>query len=602
MKLPLIGWKLSRRQWLALSGGAVAAENAALAQNPAAAGAAPAQAAAPPVLLRAMLDELGRTRQLRLVSRDPVYYVEYALDDADSYTVSATLGGLLGERRNRFRLPRVTLRLGAPTFDNGNYVLSDYYFGSRFDPEQFSLDDDYNTLRQGWWLATDRAFKGAQEAIGRKRAALQNVTQNEKLPDFSAVQPQRLFEQTKRIKLDEVVWRNRVVALSAIFKRYPEALESTVDFDFTQSAAYFVNTEGTAVIVADNLAYARVRASGQAPDGMRLRDHAVIPAVDPAQLPAELDLQRAVTNVAENIKALTAAPLGANYTGPVMFEGTAAAQLFAELLSAALPAQRKPVGEPGRPVPFQPSPFEGKIGSRVLPTSFTVADDPTQKVWRGRPLLGAYAVDSEGVAAQAVTVIEKGVLKSILSTRQPARDAAASNGHARLPGSFGAKSAAISNLFVKCAEPVPAAELKTQLLKQVADRGKPYGFIIRKMDFPSSASIAEVRRLAAGSSDRPISLPLLAYRVYPDSREELVRGLRFRGVSVRSLKEILAASDTETAFDFLGNGAPFSLMGAGGFVYLSTVVAPSVLFEELELEVATDDLPRLPVVPPPPTA
>jgi hypothetical protein len=260
------------------------------------------------------------------------------------------------------------------------------------------------------------------------------------------------------------------------------------------------------------------------------------------------------------------------------------------------------VGEPGRPVPFQSSPFEGKIGSRVLPTSFTVADDPTQKVWRGRPLLGTYAIDSEGVAAQAVTVIEKGVLKSILSTRQPARDSAASNGHARLPGAFGAKTAAISNLFVKCAEPVPAAELKTQLLKQVADRGKPYGVIVRKMDFPSSASIAEVRRLAAGSSDRPVSLPLLAYRVYPDGREELVRGLRFRGLGVRTLKEILSASDTETAFDFLGNGAPFSLMGAGGFVYLSTVVAPSVLFEELEMEVATDDLPRLPVVPPPPTA
>ncbi len=602
MTLPLNFWKLSRRRWLALLGGTVAAESAGLAQNIPAAGQPQGPGTAPPLLLRTMLDELSRVRQLRLVSRDQVYFVEYALDDADSYTVSATLGGLLGERRNRFRLPRVTLRLGGPDFDNGNYILSDYYFGSRFDPEQFPLDDDYNALRQGWWLATDRAFKGALEAIGRKRAALQNVTQNEKLPDFSAAPPQRLFEPPRRIKVDEAIWRNRVVSLSGIFKRYPEALESTVDFDFTQSTAYLLNTEGTGVITADNLAYARVRASGQAPDGMRVRDHAVIPALDPAQLPADLDLQRTVTSVAENIKALTAAPLGANYTGPVMFEDTAAAQLFAELLSAALPAQRKPVGEPGRPVPFQASPFEGKIGSRVLPTSFTVADDPTQKVWRGRPLLGTYAIDSEGVAAQAVTVIEKGVLKSILSTRQPARDAAASNGHARLPGAFGAKTAAISNLFVKCAEPVPAAELKTQLLKQVADRGKPYGVIVRKMDFPSSASIAEVRRLAAGSSDRPVSLPLLAYRVYPDGREELVRGLRFRGLGVRTLKEILSASDTETAFDFMGNGAPFSLMGAGGFVYLSTVVAPSVLFEELEMEVATDDLPRLPVVPPPPTA
>ena len=40
---------------------------------------------------------------------------------------------------------------------------------------------------------------------------------------------------------------------------------------------------------------------------------------------------------------------------------------------------------------------------------------------------------------------------------------------------------------------------------------------------------------------RPVSPPVLVYRVYPDGREELVRGLRFRGVSTRSLRDILAA-------------------------------------------------------------
>jgi hypothetical protein len=52
-------------------------------------------------------------------------------------------------------------------------------------------------------------------------------------------------------------------------------------------------------------------------------------------------------------------------------------------------------------------------------------------------------------------------------------------------------------------------------------------------------------------------------------------------------------------FDYLDNGAPLALSGAGNYVVGCSVVAPSVLFEELELEPATEDLPKPPVVPPP---
>ncbi len=40
----------------------------------------------------------------------------------------------------------------------------------------------------------------------------------------------------------------------------------------------------------------------------------------------------------------------------------------------------------------------------------------------------------------------------------------------------------------------------------------------------------------ASGGTRPVTLPLLVYRLYPDGREELVRGLQFHGVSTRSLQ------------------------------------------------------------------
>jgi hypothetical protein len=125
------------------------------------------------------------------------------------------------------------------------------------------------------------------------------------------------------------------------------------------------------------------------------------------------------------------------------------------------------------------------------------------------------------------------------------------------------------------------------------------------MDYPSSASFAELQRYVgsfaqSGSTTRPVSLPAMVYRVYPDGREELVRGLRLRNFSVRSFRDIVAASSDPVAYDYVANSAPFSLMGAGGYIVPVTVVAPGLLFDELDLDRPQEERPLLPIVPPPP--
>jgi hypothetical protein len=276
--------------------------------------------------------------------------------------------------------------------------------------------------------------------------------------------------------------------------------------------------------------------------------------------------------------------------------------LFAEVLGRNLTPTRRPVMEPGRPGPPPTSELEGRFGARILPEWMTVVDDPTQTEWRGRPLFGHYEVDREGVIPKPLTVVDKGVLKAFLLTRQPVRGFEGSNGRARLPGNFGADKALITNLFVSAGETTPLAELRRKMLDICRQRDKPYGLIVRKMDFPSSASFDEVRRIlmqAGQSGSRPVSMPLLVYRLYADGREELVRGLRFRGLNTRSLKDILAAGDDSTVFEYLDNGVPFALIGAGSYVEEACVVAPSVLIDDLEVQKADDELPKLPVVPAP---
>ena len=556
-------------------------------------------------VLKAMQDEMRRVKVLAVLEKP--YYTEYQIEDVEAFTASATLGALLGASQNRFRIPQIAVRVGDYSFDNTNHVYSSFYTGVRYDPSQWPLDGRYDVLRHYLWLGTDRAYKTAIEGISRKRASLKNAAQDpeDDLPDFSKAEPVSIVEPVTRLAIDPAAWTRRAKALSAVFRSYPEIMDSSVEANASQGTSYFVNSEGAVQRTPDGLYEVRARAVAQSADGAILRNAIVFAAQEAVAMPSDDEMGRGVAQVASELRALAAAPPGESYSGPMLFEGKAAAQLLAQLLGENLRASRRPIADPGRPAPYTPGEFESKIGSRILPEWIDVVDDPTQRNWRGRELLGYYETDMEGIPPKPVAVVEKGVLKSFLTTREPVKGFSQTNGHARLPGMFGDRSAAIGNLFVHASQAKPMPALKAQLIEMCKRSGKPYGILVRKLDYPSSMSVDELRAAAAsmmqsGSGARPVSPPLLVYRVYPDGREELVRGLRFRGLSARTLRDIIAAGDDDFVFDFINNGAPFALLGAGGYVAPTTVVAPSLLFEEVELERPQEDRSKPPLVPAPP--
>jgi hypothetical protein len=185
------------------------------------------------VLLRAMRDELERSRQLRVVGAggdDLPYFISYTVSDQDDFSVAATLGAITSVNQSRYRIPSIEVRVGGYAFDNTGHVYSGYYSGSRFDNSPWPLDDDYQALREALWLATDHAYKAAVESIARKRAALNSVAESpEKLPDYSKADPVAGLQKIPPRKTDYAEWRTRIAKLSAIFKTYPEILASGVE-------------------------------------------------------------------------------------------------------------------------------------------------------------------------------------------------------------------------------------------------------------------------------------------------------------------------------------------------------------------------------------
>lgn len=548
-------------------------------------------------VLDAMQAEMKRSMTLTLNQLDKPYYLSYTVDDEHAWSVAATLGGLISSNVSNYRIPRLRMRVGDYNFDNTNWTGANAQ-GPRYDLRSFPIEDENPlVLRQFLWLATDSAFKGSLQSIARKRAALRNVTVSDELPDFAPAKPFVEVRDYAPVKFDDQTWAERIRQISAVFSEFPALRNSGVELSAVDSLHRFVNSEGTEVRLQEATGGIEMQATAQAADGMIVRDLETFYTRDIAHMFPEEEVKKAARAMSEQVLKIAAAPMGDNYTGPILFEGGASPQLLAELLGRNLYISRKPIAAPGGNPQANTTELEGRRGVRIMPEFFDVVDDPT------RPLFGHEEVDEEGVAEKPLSLVEKGVLKDFLRTRQPVRGYDESNGRARLAGSYGADTPVPTNLIITARETSSIADLKKKLLDLIQQRGLPYGMIVRKLDFPSSASIDEARKIlaasSAGGSSRPVSIPLYAYRLYPDGHEELVRGERFRSVNARSLKDILAAGDDSTTFNYLDNGAPFALLGYGSGAAEVTVVAPSVLIDDLELAKVDDELPKLPIVPAP---
>ncbi|MCZ2156930.1 MAG: hypothetical protein LC114_24040 [Bryobacterales bacterium] len=569
---------------------------------------ASAQVILPPAVktdanLRAMADELNRSRELRMMAGTPLYYLNYRFARGDGFLVSYTLGALVRKVENRMRLPEVRARVGSRENDDSNFILSGIYQGTVYDARLLPIEPDYSLMRRDWWLLSDMAFKSSVQSFNLKKASMQNLRETVDLPDFTAAPSTVLVIPGEAATFDKSRWEQTARSLSELFLQYPSILDSQVQFGYSRGIEHQLNTEGTVVRRPFSIAFLRVVARAQAPGGSELWDGLEFLGFKDSDFPSEQALKDALLKLADGIVARQAAPAGKAYTGPILFEGVAAPQLVAQLIGRQLWVPRKPVSVPNRPLNWPRLELEGRLGSRIISESLTVRDEPAATTFEGKPLLGTTLIDLEGVKPEPLTVIREGRLEAMFHTRTPSAPGETSNGRARLRGLFGAERGAATNLFIESSHPVPEIDLRSKLIEMINAANKPYGIIIRKLDFPSGGDQNLLRGIFSGAATNtgkvPVSLPLMVYRLYPDGHEELIRDVNFREMEIRALRDVVAG-DTPHVFHFLENGAPFAPIGVGTYVAETSVICPSLLLEEAELEPVRVETRTEPVVDPPP--
>ena len=516
-------------------------------------------------VLKAMLEELDRSsRQLQLQNMQKPFFIQYALDDVDTYDAYIFYGALSVQREQRRRVVRVIVRIGDYKTDS-----SPANQGDEGALQIAAVDDDPAALRFALWAATDLAYKSALNGYTQKQAALKAVQTPPGADDFSREKPVVSIGPRVAFNLDRKLWIDRVSAATALDSAGAGAGNVPIEELHGGVSArvlnrYLLNSEGTIVRKGTSEYSAVVTAATQASDGMRLERSYATSAPVADQLDSADKFRAGVMGILSSLHDLASAPVvPGEYHGPVLFSGDASSDIFARLFAPSVAAFRPDLGIAER----TRGPYSSGYQTRVLPEFFTVVDDPTQATFDGKGLLGSYAIDDDGVPASDVTLIDQGKLVNYVIGRQPVRDLPASNGHGRASaGGWARPDAAV--LHVEPKNPVSAEALNQKLLAMGKDQG--------------------LSAVYAVDTFGPNLTPRLLYKVdVVTGKRELVRGGALSDLDQRTLRSgIRAAGDQTDVHNIFGDPA-------------TTVLAPPLLIDDITIKRAEQRNDKLPYYPPP---
>lgn len=551
------------------------------------------------VLMKALVDEIDRSMDLRMEDLEKPYFIQYTVGDTLVYQLSARYGALTASDRERSRDLHSYVRVGSYELDNTNFTGESGGFfpfsrGARGGRTSLPLDDDYKAIRQAVWWVTDWEYKDAVETLTKKRAYMRDKNLQDRAPDYSMAPVVDYMEPTAKLVFDKGAWEENLKKISAHFKKYPQVQDSQVRLIAGAGNTYVINSEGTRVRTADNVTLLTVSAEVQAEDGMEVSDSILYCTESPQELPALERVLEEIDKMVNNLIGVMNAPVLESYTGPVLFDGVASPQLFREMLSEGVAGAAEPVGTQ-RALFEGPGSLEKKLDQRLLPESFRVFDDPTLKKVGDSPLLGHYRFDDEGVKAERVELVSEGVIKNMVMSRTPTKKFSSTNGHGRRALRGGEIRAAIGSLFIEDEKGVSSQELKEALIEEAKDQNLEYGLRISKVRSASVASsqsdlLSFILGMQRSGGRQKLGDPVQIYKVYvSDGREEMVRGCEFSEVKLRDLRDIAAAGKTATVYNYIG-------IGMGGATPATSVIAPPVLFEDLELAKIVQEYPKRPLL------
>jgi predicted Zn-dependent protease len=510
---------------------------------------------------------------------EPAYYLGYQVEEQQIFNLEAEGGALTVDSEDMQRNLDVDLRVGTPQLDNTHPMADDT--NSLNAPLTrrgvIAFGDDKEALAHQIWLETDRRYHEATSALDYVKQDQATLGKHGSDADFSSEPAEVYVEAPAKLEFDKAQWIERLKRCSAkALSPKGSATRGTCGVVFQLNTTYFVNSEGAQIQQSWTNAQLSVSVGVKADDGMNLSRLEQRFGRTPADLPGDAEVDKMIATVTTDLDSLHDAPLAEPYVGPAILEGRAAGVFFHEVFGHRIEGHRQKDTTSGQT-------FSSYVGKDIAPEWLSVYDDPQVETLNGLQLNGFYRFDDEGVRAQHVPLIDHGKLVGFEMGRNPIKGFAHSNGHGRhSPGL--PPVARQGNLIVEASRTVEPAELEKMLIEEVKKQHRPYGMIFTDISggFTNTSAFAPQAFKVN---------PVMAYRLYPNGKRELVRGIDIGGTPLIALQSIRAASRTIESF----NG----VCGAeSGWVPVSAS-APSLLLEKLEVEKGFIPPDRPPVLQPP---
>jgi predicted Zn-dependent protease len=538
------------------------------------------KAVASPVLA-AMKTEL--TRSFEALKKQPVapYFLCYEITETRTVRIGASFGALKSSDVYSNRRLDIDLRVGDYALDNTHPLRDQARFGRR--PRDFMpvpVEDDAGAIAAVLWYNTERAYKAAVEDLTKVRTDVQvKVEAEDSSSDFSREPAQRYIGEMVDLDLERSRWEEKVRRYTAPFAAHGDVYQASADFVATATTRWLVSTEGSEIQTSDVTYRLSISAFSKADDGMELPRYESFTAFTERGLPDDEAVMTTVNRMIDDLQALRVAPVVDPYTGPALLSGRAAGVFFHEVFGHRIEGHRQKREDEGQT-------FKKKVGEAILPESFSIYFDPTLSRAADTDLAGFYRFDNEGVEARRVVVVEDGVFENFLMSRTPVDGFPRSNGHGRRQPGF-RSVARQSNLVVEVDHAVTHAELKRRLIEMVRHQEKPFGLIFEDIQ----GGFTVTGRTLPNAFN---VLPILVYRVFPDGREELVRGVDLIGTPLAAFSSVVAADDRIGVF----NGT----CGAESGGVPVAAVAPGILIEQIEVQKKEKSQERPPILPAPSAA
>ena len=515
-------------------------------------------------IFKAMLSELDRSMaSLQLPGFQKPFFIQYRIAEVSDFETRAAFGASQGAQSNHSRIARVTVRVGDYKTDSST-ARGDGAF------ELAALDDDPIALRSTLWNTTDQAYKAALAAYAQKQAELKQVQTPPQADDFSREKPLISLAAPLKLAVDEAAWASRVARDSGLYRTDPSVSAAQHDVQYSSASfharvitTWLVSSEGAIVRKSSGIYQESIGVGTQAADGMHLDRSYATTGITLNDLDSPEAFKQHAIKLIASLADLQKAPLvDEEYHGPVLLSSDAGADTMRSLLAAGVAATRPRLGTEAR----TNGPFASSLHGRILPDSFDVVDDPTLKTFAGKDLVGAYDIDDEGVAAQAVKLVTDGRLDNYLIGRAPVRDFPQSNGHGRA-GAAGPARPAAGVLKVTAQDGLSDEALNARLIALVKDRGLKSAYFVSTLGAEAT--------------------PRLLFRIDLNGKRELVRGAVLDDLDQRALRSSITAAGKDLWVANYSGEVP------------TTVLAPALLFSDITIRRANEKNEKLPFYPPP---